>query len=145
MLSWCFVMNDHVAFLLSIPLFGVQLEPFGTITLSLMEFVGLWTKGLSGWVRLVLVVDDSWFSLAPCANMYSLAAISSRKARNPSCACDASLSARDRMQARYWSRVSRWFEVTDITGPVHTFGCQIWKTPGSVALITFICDLTYFR
>lgn len=38
--------------------------------------------------------------------------LSSRKARKPSCACDASLRARERIQARYWS--------VDCCSPVHT-------------------------
>lgn len=61
---------------------------------------------------------------------------SSLKAMRPRCACEASLSAREVMQARYWSAES---------AVEHSFGCHRWNIPGSVERMTDRRDLTYLK
>lgn len=61
---------------------------------------------------------------------------SSLKAMRPRWACEASLRAREVMQARYWS-AERVVE--------HSLGCHMWNIPGSVERITESRDLTYLQ
>ena len=61
-------------------------------------------------------------------------AMSSRNARKPSWACEASFRARERMQARYWSVESRW-----PGPPEHT-----WKTSNErCCIIIAFCLMMY--
>lgn len=61
---------------------------------------------------------------------------SSLKAMRPRWAWEASLSAREVMQARYWS-AERAVE--------HSLGCHRWNIPGSVERMTDRRDLTYLK
>lgn len=79
--------QDHV-----FPLVALGLE-------NLLSFFG------DGLVFFLTLLETMLFWLF---GVFIWLAMSSRKARKPSWACEASLRARERMHARYWSVERRW-------------------------------------
>lgn len=100
-LSWC-ITKDHVAFLV-VDVDDPLVRAIFTVKCFFVLFVSIVLSELAFWLVSV------WLPIS----------MSSWKARNPSCGCDASFSALERMQARYWSVESFW--------PLGTVPEQTWQ------------------
>lgn len=156
-LSWWCITKDHVDFFVVVDdVLARRFFPVWTVDWCFLVFFAA--------ASMLLELNELEFKLW-VASVWFPNSRSSWKARKPSCGWDASLSALERMQARYWSAESFWpFWEPEQTctnktfiktfrknknskkqRTCLTFGCQIWKIPGSVVRMTFIFDLTYLR